>query len=332
LRGLDVHQILREAQSADQRLRPQVRETALHPSSWLGRHQGTGVLFKLETLQVTGSFKFRGALNKILALCEAERSRGVVTASTGNHGAAVAHAAALAGVSAQVFVPDSATQPKLARILTAGAKIRSVAGDPLNAEMLALNHARERGLPFISPYNDPAVIAGQATVGLEIARQCSSPPDAVFVPLGGGGLVAGVALGLKSVWPTTHVIGCSPANSPAMIRSIDAGRIVEVPLLPTLSDGTAGGVQQGSITFDLCRSLVDEFVEVPEEDIAHYMRAIILNERLLIEGAAAVGAAGYGQVADRYDDAAAVVVVLSGANVARETLLTVLSKERNYLW
>ncbi|HJP65347.1 MAG TPA: threonine/serine dehydratase [Actinomycetota bacterium] len=317
--------LLRAARLADERLRPHVRETPLHASSWLGRDRGTTVLLKLENLQVTGSFKFRGALNTILTLPEETRSRGVVTASTGNHGAAVAHAASLVGVPAHVFVHDPAPAPKLARILGAGATVSSVAGDPLNAEIEASAYARDHDLPYISPYNDAAVVAGQATVGLEIARQCSVPPEAVFVPLGGGGLASGVALGVKSTLPSTRIVGCSPEHSPAMARAVEAGRILEVPSEPTLSDGTAGGIEPGSITFDLCRSLVDEFLLVSEEDIARGLRQVILKEGLLVEGAAAVGAAAYQRVADRYDASGSVVVILSGANIARETLLEVLS-------
>lgn len=324
-----VSRLLDDAHRAHEELRPHVRETALHASSSVGRERGARVLFKLESLQVTGSFKFRGALNKMLAVPPRERSRGVVTASTGNHGAAVAHAAELLEAPARVFVPESAADSKLLRIRRAGAEITAVAGDPLEAELAASEYARENDLVYVPPYNDPAVVAGQATVGLEIARQSVSAggPDAVFVPVGGGGLAAGVAAAVKSAWPEARVIGCSPENSPAMIRAVEAGHVVDVRGLPTLSDGTAGGIEQGTITLDLCRSLVDEFLLVSELHIARCMRTLLLAEMLMVEGAAAVGLAGYEAVADRYDASATIVVVLSGANVSRQTLLTVLSDD-----
>jgi threonine dehydratase len=283
------------------------------------------VEFKLEILQATGSFKLRGALNRILTLSPSERAREVVTASTGNHGAAVAHAAALVGTRARVFVPEDVAAPKLARMIASGAEIERVPGDPLNAELAARGHAEERGLAYVSPYNDRAVVAGQATVGLEIMRQRSSPPDAVLVPLGGGGLAAGVGTAIKSGWPGTQVLGCSPAASPAMIRSLQAGRVIDVPIGPTVSDGTAGGVEDGSITFELCREVVDEVVEVSEEEIEASLRDMIEHELLLVEGAAAVAVAGFRRLAEELRGPGGVVIVLSGANVSTTTLLKVLS-------
>jgi threonine dehydratase len=283
------------------------------------------VEFKLETLQATGSFKLRGALNRILTLPRSERAREIVTASTGNHGAAVAHAAALVGTRARVFVPEDVAAPKLARMAASGAAIERVPGDPLNAELAARAHAEQRGLAYVSPYNDPAVVAGQATVGLEIARQRSVPPDAVVVPLGGGGLAAGVGTAIKSVWPSTLLVGCSPAASPAMIRSLEAGSIIPVPIGATLSDGTAGGVEEGSITFELCRAVLDEVVEVPEDEIANSLRDMIEHELLLVEGAAAVAVAGFRRAAERLEGPGGVVIVLSGANISTGTLLEVLS-------
>ena len=319
--------LVAEARAADARIRPHARETPLVEASWLGVEDGTGVRLKLETLQVTGSFKFRGALNKLLTIPEAERARGVVAASTGNHGAAVARAASLLGVPAKVFVPESAAEPKLARIAANGAEIERVPGDPINGERAARAHADANGLPYVSPYNDPQIVAGQATVGLEIARQSGAAPDAVFIPLGGGGLSAGTALALKSVWPAAHVVACSPSNSAVMMRSVEAGEVLDLDSEPTISDGTAGGVEAGAITFELCREFLDEYVEVPEEEIAPALRVTVERELLLAEGSAAVAVAGYLQLAERYRGARDVVIVLSGANIATKTLVGVLSGE-----
>jgi threonine dehydratase len=170
-------------------------------------------------------------------------------------------------------------------------------------------------------------VAGQATVGLEIARQSEAAPDAVFIPLGGGGLSAGTALALKSVWPAARVVACSPSNSAVMMRSVEAGEVLDLDSEPTISDGTAGGVEAGAITFELCREFLDDYVEVPEDEIASALRATVERELLLAEGSAAVAVAGYLRLAERYRGARDVVIVLSGANIATKTLVGVLSGE-----
>ncbi len=180
-------------------------------------------------------------------------------------------------------------------------------------------------MPYISPYNDLAVIGGQGTVGLEIVRQCAAPPDAVFAPLGGGGLSAGIAIAMKSAWPDVHIVACSPVNSCAMIRSIEAGEIVETPSRPTLSDGTAGGIETESITFDLCRAWIDELLTVSEDEIAGALRGVIEKDSLLVEGAAAVAVAGFRTLASRYRSPDNVVIILSGSNISRGTIVDVLS-------
>jgi threonine dehydratase len=316
--------LVAEARAADERIRPHARETPLVEASWLGRDSGTGVRLKLETLQVTGSFKFRGALNRVLTIPEAERAGGVVAASTGNHGAAVARAAALVGVPARVFVPQTATAPKLERMRAFGAEVVHLPGDPLRAEEAGRAYAEEHGLAYVPPYNDPMVVAGQGTVGVEIARRSEAAPDAVFVALGGGGLASGLAAALKSAWPSTRVIACSPANSAVLIRSIAAGEVLDLDSEPTISDGTAGGVEPGTITFDLCREWVDDYVEVSEEAIESALRDLVTRELVLAEGASATAVAGYRSMAGELAGARDVVIVLSGANVSRETLLKVL--------
>ena len=318
-------QILAEAERADVALRPLVRETPVIASSWLGRETGTSILMKLETLQATGSFKFRGALNKLLSLSAEERARGVVAASTGNHGIAVAEAGTILTSPVTVFVPELAAPSKLAKMTQRGARATKIAGDPVDAEQQARRYAEETDRPYVAPYNDASVIAGQATIALELARQCPMRPDLIFVPVGGGGLAAGIAIAAKSAWPKTRVIGCSPLNSAVMARSIEAGRIVELPSLPTLSDGTAGGVERGSITFDLCRSWVDEFVTLSEDEIRTAMRRVLEDERLMVEGAAAAAVAGYLKLQPRLSQSDTAVLILSGANVSADTLATVLS-------
>jgi threonine dehydratase len=303
---------------ADRRLRPLVLETPLLRSRLFD-----GVQYKLETVQRTRAFKYRGALNKLLSLADGDAPEAVVTASTGNHGAAVAVAASERGMQSHVFIPDNVAGSKLWAITTSGAQVQRITGDPLQAEIAARSFAEDMSFPYISPYNDPEVIAGQATIGVELQRQLEHPPDAVFIPVGGGGLISGVAIAIEEVWPSTRVVGCSPVNSCVMARSVEAGRVVDTPSSPTLSDGTAGGIEKDTITFELCARLVDEFVLVTEDEIAGAFVDLIEKENFLVEGAAATALAGYRKIESATGGNA--VVLLTGANVSRKTLVEVLS-------
>ncbi len=321
-----------EVLAAEERIRPYVRETPVELSPVLGELGGARVWLKLENLQATGSFKLRGATSKLLSLGALERARGVVAASSGNHGLGVAHALRAAGGRGVVFVPEGASPTKVEAIRAYGrsgapVEVREVRGDPVRAERAARRWAEERGLVYVSPYNDPAVVGGQGTVGVELARQLGRI-DAVFVALGGGGLISGVAGYLRSLGDAflgrgLEVVACSPENSPVMHESVRAGRILELDSAPTLSDGTAGGVEEGAITFELCRRLVDRFVLVSEEEIAAAMRLVIGRHHTLIEGAAGAAVAGYLKAKERYRGRN-VVIVLCGANVSLETLRRVL--------
>jgi threonine dehydratase len=308
--------------AADSRIRPFTRETYLERSPYLSEAGGADVWVKCEHLQHTGSFKARGAMNKVLALTDEERAAGVVTASTGNHGLAVARAAREVGVAALVFVPVTADQGKVAAIGSLGAEVRTHADDSGETEVYARAYAAEHAMAYVSPYNDPLVIAGQGTVGLELTRQLGQF-DAVFVALGGGGLISGVAGYLKSVGRAASVVGCSPENSAVMIRSVKAGRILDLASLPTLSDGTAGGVEAGAMTFDLCRTLVDTYVTVSEDAIRDALRGFVAGHRQLIEGSAAMAIASFLDARARWLGAR-VVIVLCGGNISAETLRAVL--------
>jgi threonine dehydratase len=310
-----------DCETAARRIAPHVRHTPVEASPILDEASGGRVHLKFENLQITGSFKLRGATNALLSLGEDERARGVVAASSGNHGLAVAHAAGIAGTQALIFVPRTAARSKVAAIESLGAEIRPVDGDPVQAELAARSHSEGHGRPYISPYNDLRVVAGQGTVGVELARDLSSV-DVLFVSLGGGGLVSGAGGYLKAV-ENTRVVACSPANSPVMHESLKAGRILDLPSLPTLSDGTAGGVEADAITFDLCREVVDDSLTVSEDEIRAAMRLIIERHHTLIEGSAAVAVAGFLQTKERWADRD-VVIVLCGANVDAEVLKSVL--------
>jgi threonine dehydratase len=313
----------REAQAADERIRPHARKTYLEYSPYYSDVGGAEVFFKLENLQHTGSFKTRGALNKLLTLTPDALTRGVVAASTGNHGAAVAFAAARVGTRAVVFVPDNASRDKLKMVERLGAEIRFHGDDCMVAELAARRHAEAHGMAYVSPYNDPMVVGGQGTVGVELGRQLDRI-DAVFVSLGGGGLISGIAAYLKSARPGVRVIGCSPEHSQVMIQSVKAGEILDLPSQPTLSDGTAGGVEAGSITFDLCRELVDDYVTVTEDEIADSWREFTGVHHMMIEGAAAVAIASFMKLRAQFVGNN-VVIVLCGANISPETVKTLLS-------
>jgi threonine dehydratase len=314
--------VAEEAILAEGRIRPYIRETILERSLYLSGLGEADVYLKLENLQHTGSFKARGAMNKVLSLGGIQRGRGVVTASTGNHGAAVAFALARTGGSGIVFVTEGAPAAKTEAIERWGAQVRPFGADCVDTEAHARRIAERDGLAYVPPYNDPQVIGGQATIGIELVRQLDRV-DVVFVPLGGGGLISGVAGYLKSVSPKVKVIGCSPENSQVMIQSVAAGRILEIRSLPTLSDGTAGGIEAGSITFEICRDLVDDYVTVTENEIRESLRLFIQTHHFLIEGAAAVAVASYLRTKERFAGQN-VVIVVSGANIDSRTLKAVL--------
>lgn len=307
---------------ASNRLANHVRITPLDYSRWLSEATGARVYLKLENLQYTGSFKLRGAFNKLLGMDEKQRRSGCVAASSGNHGAAVAFAMSTLGVKGVIFVPEQTSSIKVAAIREAGGEVRFFGTDGLDTETHARRYAAESGMAYLSPYNDPEVIAGQGSCGVEIARQLADV-DALFVAIGGGGLAAGVGGFLKSVNPRMTVVGCQPEASAVMAHSVEAGRIIGMPSRPTLSDGTAGGIESGAITFDLCREIVDRYVLVPEEAIADAMRVFIDRHHMLAEGAAAVALAACLSEGQRFRDRN-VVVIVCGGNVSRETLKKVL--------
>jgi threonine dehydratase len=308
--------------AAENRIRKLVRETPLERSARLEELSGVPCWVKLENLQHTGSFKVRGALNALLSLPREQLGNGVVAASTGNHGAATAFAAEAVGTRATVFVPENVSPTKLEAIRRLGAEIRRHGVDGIETEMAARRFADQTGRPYLSPYNDPAVVAGQGTVGAEIDRQLDAF-DSVFVAVGGGGLASGVAGFLAEVRPEVRVVGCSPERSAVMAESVAAGRIVELVSGPTLSDGTAGGVEADTITFEPCRRLVDEWVLVDERAIRRAMLEFMEAHHLMIEGAAGVALAAFLEQAERIGGERAVVVVCGG-NIALDTLRDLL--------
>ncbi len=299
---------------ADKRIRPEAVETPLEHCAALSRLTGAEVYLKWENRQVTGSFKFRGALNKIRSLSAEEKQRGAVTASTGNHGLAASLAARMEGLDLTIVLPASVAAEKRRRLAETGTAILEIGETCEQAEMAARRLARDTGRVYISPYNDEDVIAGQGTIGVEIARRLPRA-DTVLVPVGGGGLVCGIASFLKSPGNSIEVLGVEPGTSAFMAASLAAGRIIEIDEGETIADAVAGGLEPGSITFILCRELLDGIVTVGEPTIRDAMGLLFERHGRMVEGAGALTLAALLEAKPRFHGRT-VVLVVSGGNVS----------------
>ncbi len=316
-------EIFREILKAEKRIKKYIRNTPLEFSPYLSDLCGAKVYLKLESEQLTGSFKIRGAFNKFLA-CKKKLSRGFVTASTGNHGKAVGYVSKLLDIKGVVFVPKSVSKTKLKSIQYYGMCIEKYDGDSGEVEIHARSIADKKDLPFISPYNDLHIAAGQGTIGCEIFNDLPDV-DVVFTCIGGGGLISGIAGYLKNKNNKIKIIGCEPRNSCEMSASVKEGKQVFVKHKPTLSDGSAGGVEPGSITFDFCRKYVDHYLQVSELEIKKSMLLMIDKHKKIIEGAAGVPLAAFLRNKKMFKNKN-VVVVLSGAGVGIETIQEIMKK------
>lgn len=272
---------------AHARIEPHIRLTECRRSAVLSEVAGADVWLKLENTQLSGSFKLRGVMNRLLTLAPDEKGKRLVAASTGNHGAAFAHGVTRLGLEGLLFLPRNTVAKKLEAIKASGIPYELVGDDCVETENHAHAHAEANGLVWVSPYNDPAIVAGQGTIGLELREQVADL-DTVLIPVGGGGLAGGIGAFIKAVAPSTRIIGCEPTASAVMHESVKAGRIVEMESLPTLSDATAGGIEEGSITFDLCRKYVDSYDLLDEDEIAAAIRFLHDEEELTVEGGAAL--------------------------------------------
>lgn len=319
-----------DVRAASDRVAGHVVRTPLLLAEAMSERSGSTVLIKAEHRQATGSFKLRGATNTVYLLDETEAEAGVVTASSGNHGIGTATAARSRQVPCTVYLPRDASASKRAAIGRLGAEIVTVDDpDTAAAEREARIASARDGSTYISPYNDPRIVAGQGTIAVELVEQFEEAndgrrADAVVVAVGGGGLISGIGTWLADRWPDTALIGASPANDPAMAASVEAGAIVEVDASPTFSDGTAGGLEDDAITFELCRGLVDRWERVTEAEIAGAVRAMVDDQHELIEGAAGVALAA----AERYAAAnpgSTVIAVSCGANVTSAALQRMLT-------
>ncbi len=311
---------------ARRRIAPYLRRTPLASSAWLSDRSGGQVSLKLESLQHSHSFKFRGAFNAVIARLERSdpASLRLVTASAGNHGQALAKAAEIFGLPLVVFTPIEAPETKLAAIRRHGADLRAVGSDYDAAERLAKAHAAESGAEYVSPYSDPDVIAGAATVALEIFEDAPET-TALVVPVGGGGLISGVALVAKAINSRCEVIGVELDVSCPFQTSLRAGRLVEIVAGATLADGLGGNPDPDTITFDFIQRFVDRIVTVSEDDLAGAVVGLVEREHLVTEGA---GAAATAAVAARRVDVSGrrTVVIVSGANIDRRKLGALLQR------
>ncbi|CAN7707860.1 hydroxyectoine utilization dehydratase EutB [Mesorhizobium sp. LjRoot246] len=304
---------LEHIRAARDRIAGKVERTPTVLSHSLSEQFGVPVHLKLEHRQTTGSFKLRGASNAVASLSAGERARGVVAASTGNHGRALAHAAKLEGLRAVICMSRLVPGNKLDEIRRLGAEVRIVGNSQDDAQQEVDRLVAQEGLVMLPPFDHPDIIAGQGTLGLEMIEQV---PDAalVLVQLSGGGLASGVAAAIKGVSPGTKIIGVSMARGAAMKASLDAGRPVLVEELPTLADSLGGGIGlDNRLTFAMCRDLLDGVILLGEDEIAAGIRHAYAREREIVEGAGAVGIAAL--LAGKVKSDGPVVALLSGRNI-----------------
>ncbi|MHA3962098.1 MAG: threonine ammonia-lyase [Candidatus Thorarchaeota archaeon SMTZ1-45] len=298
-----------------------IKTTPLHHSPHLSEMIQGSVYLKLENEQITGSFKVRGALNRLMTLTKEQASRGVITASTGNHGLGTAYAAKKLGISAKVVFPKEASRVKMEKMQKAGVEVIQDVGYA-DIESYARRLAKERSLTYVSPYNDPMIVAGAGTTGLEIVEQLGNI-DAVIVPIGGGGLISGIATVVKVMSPHTEMIGVQSEVSPEVYESWKAGHWVDAEESDSVAQGLMGGVEPDSITLDIIQELLDRIVLVKESSIIEAMRVLYENENLIIEGAGAASTAVILERADEFQGKRLVAVV-TGGNISEDELVTLL--------
>lgn len=312
----------KDVNKAYERSKSHIRNTPLEYSPYLSSIIEGNVYLKLDNIQKTGSFKFRGAISKMTSLSDEEKENGVVTASTGNHGAACSLAMSILGINGKIVVPVNVHKNKVDNINSLGGEVEYFGEDCIDAEEHAQKVSKTTGATYISPYNDSSIICGQGTLGYEVFNQLKNI-NSVFISVGGGGLISGVGGYLKSMSKNINMYGVSPQNSCVMYESIKAGKQLDLPSKDTLSDGTAGGVENGSITFKLCQDIIDKFIVVSEKQIAEGIRIGIQKHHQLIEGAAGAAIAGFLKIKDNLIGQN-VVIVMCGGNISSEVLKSIL--------
>ncbi|MCH8100875.1 MAG: pyridoxal-phosphate dependent enzyme [Proteobacteria bacterium] len=317
---LDLAQLVREAY---ERSKDYLTPTPLEFSRYLSDQIDGEVWLKLDLVQRTASFKFRGAINKILSLTEAELDGGVVSASTGNYALAVAEAMRLRNRRATIYVGNDMDESRLEILRAHGLDLVVFDGDAWGAEKEARRVGDEEGKTYVSPYNDPIVVGGQGTCGYEIAQQLPDL-DAAFFACGAGGLLTGSSAWLKSHNPDIQTYGVSPANSPVMYESVRNKKMISMDTEPTLADTCAGGVDLDSVTLDLCLRYVDEMMLLTEDEIAASIRLLFEQHRLVSEGSGALGIGGILKTKERFKGKK-VVAVVCGRNIDLEVFKKIIA-------
>lgn len=308
------HDFAENVEKACRRIRRDIIRTPLEPSPELTRSSGADVFIKWECEQTTGSFKLRGAFNAVRSLTPAARRAGIISASTGNHGLAMIRATGVAGAPLELYVPATITAMKREKLRKGGASLIVRGATCEQSEIIARAAAAESGRTFVSPYNDWNVVFGQGTIGPEIRRDAPGA-DVVLVPVGGGGLAAGIAGYLKAFSRSIEIWGVEPVHSAFMKAALAAGRLVEIREKPTLADAVAGGLEPGSITFGLCRSYLDGIIAVEERTLRSALRTMIVLRGGPVEGAGALALAGLMAEKTRFCGRR-VVLIVSGQNAA----------------
>ena len=319
-RQLDVPQLVLEAR---ERTKDYLSPTPLEFSRYLSDQIEGEVWLKLDLVQRTASFKYRGAVNKILSLTEDELDKGVVSASTGNYALAVAEAMRQRGRRATIYVGKDIEDSRLELLKAHGLDLVVFDGDAWGAEKEARRVGDEEGKTYVSPYNDPLVVGGQGTCGLEISEQLPDL-DAAFFACGAGGLLTGSSAWLKSHNPDIQTYGVSPANSPVMYESVRNKKMISMDTEPTLADTCAGGVDLDSVTLDLCLRYVDEMMLLTEDEIAASIRLLFEQHRLVSEGSGALGIGGILKTKERFKGKK-VVAVVCGRNIDLEVFKKIIA-------
>jgi threonine dehydratase len=304
---------IEDVEKARLKIASSVRKTPIVPSQFLSDLSGSDVHLKLEQLQITGSFKLRGATNAILSLSPAQRAAGVVGVSTGNHGRGLAYAARNAGVKCIICMSELVPQNKVEGIKAQGAEVRIIGRSQDDAQVEVDRLVAEEKMTMLPPFDHADIIAGQGTLGLEIMEQLTDV-DTVLIPLSGGGLISGAALAFKAANPNVRIIGISMDRGAAMIESQKVGKPVAIPEVPTLADSLGGGIGlSNEYTFEMVKALVDDLVLVSEVEIANAIRHAYWEEKLVIEGSGSVGIAAL--LAGKVKDAGRCVCLISGLNI-----------------
>lgn len=301
-----------------------VRRTPLIHDEDLSAIAGVEVYLKLECWQLTGSFKARGAANRLLSLGEEEKKRGVIAFSTGNHGRAVAWISRHLGLAAVICLSTRVPAWRVEAMRALGAEVVAHGASQDEAYARALEIQKERGLTMVAPFDDPAVISGQGTIALEILEDLPETAQ-VVIPLSGGGLFAGVALAAKTIRPSIRAVGVSMAVAPAMVRSLEAGQPVEIPEVDSLADALLGGIGlDNRHTFELTRNWADQTELVSEDEIGAGIFHAFARQRLVVEGSGAVGIAAV--LAGKIKGPGPVVLVVSGGNAAPDVLTAIAAR------